>query len=267
MNTVLVLGAGGLIGASVASALPSGHVTGLRHTATFEHAAFDGVDVVLFAGRDPKLGTPTFNLESTAEIVAAQIAADQGIHFISLGTGRVYAPSDGPWSEASPIGPDNRYGQDKLALENRLLEILGSSLTRLRIANVFGFEPGHQTFMGQMLQSLGDDQTIRFDMSPFTRRDFLPVDILGGWIAKLCLDPPGGVLNIGSGIALDCGRLALWVIEGYGRGELRITDPTITAEFVMDIARLQRLVNTSINIETLRTSAINLGAQLKLSGA
>ena len=37
--------------------------------------------------------------------------------------------------------------------------------------------------------------------------------------------PPGGILNVGSGVALPIGRLALWLIEGYGRGRLTIDSP------------------------------------------
>ena len=39
--------------------------------------------------------------------------------------------------------------------------------------------------------------------------------------------PPGGILNIGSGIGLPTGRLALWIIEGYGRGELVIAEDAL----------------------------------------
>ena len=74
--------------------------------------------------------------------------------------------------------------------------------------------------MGRMLHHAREPGEIRFDMSPFTRRDFIPVETAGRAIAALLQTPPGGIVNVGSGIALECGRLALWLLEGFGRGRL-----------------------------------------------
>ena len=60
----------------------------------------------------------------------------------------------------------------------------------------------------------------------------------GPGLARNAAAPPGGVLNVGSGIALPTGRLALWVLEGYGRGELVIEVPREHDAFVLDVTRL-----------------------------
>ncbi|MEO1017773.1 MAG: NAD-dependent epimerase/dehydratase family protein [Pseudomonadota bacterium] len=267
MSRYLVLGANSLIGRATVTAVPSNEVRPLPHQAAPERAAYSNVEAVLFAGRDPSIGGDDFDPDATAEFQAACVAAEFDLPFLSLGTGRVYAFSSTPWTETSPIGPSNRYGRNKLRLENRLAQTLGSKLTRLRIGNVFGFEPGHGTFMGQTQQTLRDEGRVVFEISPFTKRDFLPVDILGEWIAQLLRKPPGGIVNIGSGIALECGRLALWLIEGYGGGELVISTPTVGDEFVMDIVHLRTMVEASITPETLRSSILALGVQLQQAGA
>jgi dTDP-4-dehydrorhamnose reductase/UDP-glucose 4-epimerase len=124
-------------------------------------------------------------------------------------------------------GPRDLYGQHKLAVEDALRARLGPRLTILRLANVFGYErgPERRTFLSLLLDGLAAEGRIRFDMSPFTARDFLPVEACARVLARIVAAPPGSVLNVGSGIGLPTGRLALWVLEGYGRGELVIEVP------------------------------------------
>jgi len=58
---------------------------------------------------------------------------------------------------------------------------LGLTISR-RLARLMR---GRTTFMGRMLTSLAAEGEIRFDMSPFTRRDFIPVETAGAAIAAL----------------------------------------------------------------------------------
>ncbi len=145
-----------------------------------------------------------------------------------------------------------------------LRERLGRRLTILRLANVFGYErgPARRTFMAQLLDGLAREDRIRFDMSPFTARDFLPVEACARVLARIVAAPPGGVLNVGSGIALPTGRLALWVLEGYGRGELVIEAPREHDAFVLDVAELTRRYGPPCTCEDLRASCLELGRRL-----
>jgi UDP-glucose 4-epimerase len=70
------------------------------------------------------------------------------------------------------------------------------------------------------------------------------------------------VLNIGSGIALPTGGVALWVLEGYGRGELVIERPQEHDAFVLDVVRLRSLYGPPCTYEELRTSCLELGRRL-----
>jgi nucleoside-diphosphate-sugar epimerase len=74
------------------------------------------------------------------------LAAGRGLPFLTLGTRKVYAhPRPAPLREDDPTGPTDRYGEQKLAIEQALLAILGDRLlTRLRLSNVFGHEPGRR---------------------------------------------------------------------------------------------------------------------------
>ncbi len=232
--TILVACAGGFIGAALARAIPGCRAVGHGEAA----AALEGVRTAVWCGRDPRLGGEAWTADGDAEIGFARACAAAGVHLLSLGTRKVYAPSAASLCEASPVGPVDAYGQQKLVIEQALHGILGAGLTRLRLANIFGWEPGRRTFMGQMLAGLVERDEIRFDMSPFTRRDFLAVDDAARLIAALAADPPGGVVNVGSGHGLETGRLAMALIRGHGRGRLVVDATEERDAFVLDTRRL-----------------------------
>jgi UDP-glucose 4-epimerase len=194
----------------------------------------------------------------------AQRVAGRDIDYVMLSSRKVYAPSARPLAEADPTAPQDRYGEHKLAIEQALRARLGERLTILRLANVFGYErgPERRTFLSLLLDGLADAGRIRFDMSPFTARDFLPVEACARVLARIVAAPPGGVLNLGSGIALPTGRLALWVLEGYGRGELVIESPREHDAFVLDVGRLRSLYGEPTTMAELRESCLQLGRRL-----
>lgn len=261
MGRCLVVG-GGFIGRAVAAALgPDGRL--VDHHAVAEPELLEGVQAVLYAGRHPALGTPAWRLEDDLETRLARRAAEAGLPFVSLGTRKVYAPAHEPLAETSPLGPTDLYGRQKLEIEEALVAILGSRLTRLRLSNIFGFEPGRRSFMGLMLTRLRDEGAIRFDMSPFTARDFLPVEVAASTIAALLRRPPGGALNIGSGIPLPAGRLALWLMEGFGSGALVIERPGEHDSFVLCTERMRELTGVGCGHDLMRQACLDLGRRLR----
>jgi nucleoside-diphosphate-sugar epimerase len=263
---ILVTGAGGFIGRAVVRALGlSGRPA--SHQAFREPARFADITAVVHAGRHPLLGQPGYRVEEDAELAVARLAAARDLPVLSLGSRKVYAPSSRPLAEDAPLGPTDRYGEQKLALEQALERILGPRLTRLRLANIFGFEPGRQTFMGLMLRALAREEPVSFDMSPFVARDFLPVETAAQAIARLATNPPGGTVNIGSGIGLATGRLALALIEGHGRGRLLVTDPRHHDPFTLDVTRLTTLTGIATDATAILDRARAIGRELRAAGA
>jgi UDP-glucose 4-epimerase len=265
MTRILVVGRG-FVGRAVASALPAGEVRLAAHQEIGDLDLLRGIATILFAGRNPALGSDAWQLTADAELAWARRAASARVSFISLGTRKVYAPSASALSETDRVGPIDPYGVQKLALEHALAEVLGPRLTRLRLANIFGYErsPTRRTFLGQMLRELARRDEIRFDISPFVRRDFLPLDLCAAWLAEVARRPPGGILNIGSGVALPTGRLALWLIEGYGRGRLIVERPDERDSFVLDTRNLKALLGgAGCTQEDLRERCLGLGRQLR----
>lgn len=244
--SVLLVGRG-FLGTAVAAALgPAGRLVG--HDRLDDPALLDGVSTVVWAARHPALGTPGWRIAEDLEPRLAQRAAERGIAFLSLGTRKVYAPSSRPFREEDPLGPADLYGAQKLALEERLVAIPRLRLTRLRIANVFGFERDARrtSFTTRLLGTLGRDGEVRLDVSPFTVRDFVPIERAAAWIAALAREPPGGIVNLGSGVPLAIGRLALAVIEGFGRGRLVCESPVERDGFVLDVARLRAFLPEAV---------------------
>jgi len=256
--TVLVACAGGFIGAALARAIPGCRTAGHGDAG----GALGGVRTAVWCGRDPRLGGEGWRLDDNAELAFARACAAAGVHLLSLGTRKVYAPSSAPLAEDAPLGPADGYGRQKLELERALHGVLGARLTRLRLANVFGWEPGRRTFMGQMLTGLAKEGEIRFDMSPFTRRDFLAVEDAARLIAALAADPPGGIVNVGSGRALETGRLALALIRGYGRGRLVMERAEERDAFALDTRRLFWRTGMAVEAGRVEEAAFGIGGML-----
>jgi UDP-glucose 4-epimerase len=118
--------------------------------------------------------------------------------------------------------------------------------------------------MAQALGGLARRDEIRFDMCPFVRRDFLPVDLCATWLAQIARRPPGGVVNLGSGVAVPAGRLALWLIEGFGRGRLVVESPEERDSFVFDTRNLKALIGgEGCSQDDLRRRCVALGQRLR----
>lgn len=260
-----LIAGGGFIGRAVAEALgPAARL--VRHDAVDGPGLLDGVRVVLWAGRHPDLGTPEWAPAGDLELRMAQRAASAHVSFVSLGTRKVYASARTPLGEDARIGPTDLYGRQKLQLEHALADILGPRLTRLRLANIFGYEhlPSRASFLGRVLATLAAEGEVRFDMSPFVTRDFLPIGHAAAWIAAILRRPPGGIVNVGSGVPLPTGRLALWVIEGYGRGRLVVLDPREQDAFVLRTDRLKGLVGgATCTPDDLRAVCLAIGRRLR----
>ena len=261
---LLVVGRGSFIARHFLAAWDQ-PVSAVAHDAIGRPDLLEGVERVVSFARHPLLGTKDYRLATMdPDLRLAGRIAGTGIHHVMLSSRKVYAPSAKPLTETAPTGPRDLYGRHKLALEQALAELLGPRLTILRLANVFGYErdQDRRTFVSLLLDRLARDGQIRFDMSPFVQRDFLPVEACARVLARIAAAPPGGVLNVGSGLALPTGRLALWVIEGYGRGELVIESPREHDAFVLDVGELTRRYGPPCTYEELRTSCLDIGRRL-----
>jgi UDP-glucose 4-epimerase len=261
---LLVVGQGSFIAAHFLKACEQ-PVKAVGHEALGHPDLLHGIGRVISFARHPSLGSEDYRTATMdPDLRLAERIAGRGIDYVMLSSRKVYAPSTKPLAETDPTAPWDLYGRHKLAAEHALQELLGPRLTILRLANVFGYErgPARRTFFSLTLDQLARDGRIRFDMSPFTPRDFLPVEACARVLARIVAAPPGGVLNVGSGIALPTGRLALWVLEGYGRGELVIGSPRERDLFALDVSRLTSSYGQPCSFDDLREACLDLGRRL-----
>jgi UDP-glucose 4-epimerase len=260
-GSILLVGRHSFLAQHALGALDPAEVRAVGYAEIGRPDLLDGIGCVVNFCRDPivdqsgKCGTD-FRL--------ADRIGDRDIAYVMLSTRKVYTPRVAPLSENSPTGPIDPYGRHKLATEAALRARLGERLTVLRLANVFGYEraAGRRTFVALLLDRLAREGRIHYTISPFVERDFLPVEAFARLLASVVRAPPGGIINVGSGIGLPAGRVALWILEGLGRGELVIESTVETDGFVLDITRLEGLYGRPCSLADLRNACLAIGRRL-----
>lgn len=243
-------------------------MSALDHLHVGRHG-LDGVtacasDVIVNCATPPEFKTAPYKESIDYDLAAARLAADVGARFVMLSTRKVYAPQAGLVSltESSTVGPVDRYGENKLQSEERIQSLLGERCIILRIANVYGNELGRRSFFGLAMTRLKTENRIVLDVSPFTARDFIPVQRLGVLLDAICNSRIHGVYNVGSGVALPLGRIAQWLIQGYGRGALEIVDVSERDAFVLDVSKLRESLGINMPIYNFEPDIRALGQHL-----
>lgn len=262
---ILIVGRNSFLARHVLSALPTDRVRAVGHDQIERPDLLDDVACAVSFARHPLLNSDRYRLETMdPDLRLARRLGERDIAYIMLSSRKVYAPSAQPLTETDPTGPRDAYGRAKLAVEDVLRAQLGERLTILRLANIFGYErtPGRVSFLSRLLDRLAREGEIHYDMSPFVVRDFLPVESCAPLLAKIAAAPPGGVLNVGSGIGLPTGRLALWILEGFGRGRLVIDAPREHDAFVLDVTLLTGRYGPPCSAGELRQTCLDLGRRL-----
>jgi UDP-glucose 4-epimerase len=262
---ILVVGHHSFLAQHALQALDPARIEAVGHEAIDRPDLLDGTSCIVNFARHPLIASADYRLEQMdADLRLAHRIAGRDIAYVMLSSRKVYAPGEGPLSETARAGPTDPYGRHKLAVEEALRALLGERLTVLRLANIFGYErvPGRRTFVAISLDRLAREGRIHYAMSPFVARDFLPVSACARLLAEIVAAPPGGVLNVGSGIGLATGRLALWILEGFGRGELVIESTEENDPFVLDVARLRDLYGPPCSLADLRDACLAIGRRL-----
>ncbi|MFE0756229.1 NAD-dependent epimerase/dehydratase family protein [Inquilinus sp. NPDC058860] len=273
MADVLVIGRASFLARSFVGAHGAG---GLRHAAWADAArpeTFDGVGCVVNFALDPRYQREAYDPALDCDRILADAIgrAQRGgrmpadAHVVMVSTRKVYGPAgDEPLAESRTPAPQDAYGRNKLVTERLLQDRFGPNLTILRLSNIFGFEdlPGRRTFLGLLLRSLREEGVIRYDVSPFTPKDFLPVEAFAAALVKVVRARPGGLFNLGSGVPLEIGWLAMWILEGFGRGSLSIVDPSIRDAFTMNVDRFVARFGPVAGRDDIRAACLAIGKRL-----
>jgi UDP-glucose 4-epimerase len=262
--SVLVVGSGSMLGRSLLGQGREGLVLeGVSH-ADFEHGKAAKYDVIVNMAYDPRYMREAYHPGLDFDLKVAQAVAEGPGHFFMMSSRKVYgsAGSD-PIREDAVTAPVDPYGRNKRETEKRIESLLGSRCTILRLANVFDFEPSRHTFFGMALTSLRRDKRILLDVNPFVKKDFIPLTDCMDAIRALLSQRPSGLFNLGYGTATEIGRIAMWLIEGYGQGELVVNSTEERDGFLLDIGKLTALIGAPGNRKTIRERCLEIGEHLR----
>lgn len=201
--------------------------------------------------------------EDLDSFLAKKIKDLDHIHYVMISSRKVYGASvqEKCFTEDEELSPDTPYGVAKMKIEHSLSKIIPfERLTILRPSNIFGAELNRRTFFGFALTKLINEKKIIYDFSPLVKRDFLSVQKFSQDLVKIALARRGGIYNLGSGFGVQCGDIAQWLIEGYGLGELIVTEDTQKDAFWLDMTRTKATFGLqSYSKDALRSDCVNLG--------
>ncbi|QKE63352.1 NAD(P)-dependent oxidoreductase [Aquipseudomonas campi] len=269
--TVAVVGASSFIGRALQARAQTASWRFLDwRTALAEDAWLDGVDCLINCAFDPALKREPYSAARDIDLQLAERLRDYPqVHYLMLSSRMVYGPAaaDGRLHEALLPQPINLYGAAKWQSEQALQCLLEQRLTVLRLSNVCGYElgGGRQSFFAMAARSLSEQGRIVLDMSPFIERDFLPVEILAAWLPLIAAAPQPGVFNLGAGQGTATGRIAQWLIQGYGEGELLVSNLREHDPFWLDLsAATQAYGIAGVDTAQLRDYCLALGQRLRL---
>ncbi|MBI5706084.1 MAG: sugar nucleotide-binding protein [Armatimonadetes bacterium] len=239
----------------------------VSHADIGQAGLLDGVEHLVNFALDPVYRREAYSPDHDIDLRLAERAAGTGIHYVMLSSRKAYAGSS-QWGakESDPTGGVDAYGVNKSITEKALRGLLGlENLAILRVANLMGYEfgEGRRSFMGMVLGSLKERGFVSYDMSPLVRRDFVTDDFFGEVLDRCLSGRIVGTYNVGSGVPLMAGEIALWIIEGFGSGELRITNPRVADEFVLDVSRLESDFGLKQTREDLKAYCLELGRRLR----
>jgi UDP-glucose 4-epimerase len=231
-------------------------------------AWLDGVSQVLNLAYNPALRNGYEHALDFELALARRLEPLAQVRYIMASSRLVYGPAlnDQALHESQEPQPVATYGIGKLITERAMTQMLGERLTIVRMSNIFGYEleQTRRNFFAIALRSLLGEQRIVLDMSPFVERDFLPVEILASWLAQIAENPQPGIFNLGSGIGTPTGRIAQWLLEGFGRGELLVTNLREFDAFRLDMDAARSTYGIpGLTSNALRQHCLALGARLR----
>lgn len=233
------------------------------------HEWLDHTDLIINCAFDDRLKQEPYQPELDMDLwLAEQLRERPHIRYTMLSSRMAYGapPPDGRLHTDLQCQPINLYGQAKWRTEQALRELLGQRLLILRLSNIFGQEdvPGRRNFFAIALRSLREQGRIVLDISPFVERDFLPVDQLAQSLVHISQFWQSGLFNLGSGHGLPTGRIAQWLIEGHGRGELLINNLREHDAFWLDMSATRQTFGiTPTPPAVIRERCLALGAGLQ----
>lgn len=267
---VTVIGASGLIGRALQELETTNSWLFLDHEQALHiHGWAPLTSTIINCAFDNRLKNEAYRSDLDFDLRLAKLLAPyHDIKYVMLSSRTVYgqAKKGGQLLEHQRPEPASHYGNAKLQTEKRLSELLGDRLTILRLGNIFGLElqAFRRNFFAIALQSLRDKSQISLDVCPFVERDFLAATDFAIQLALIAKNPSPGIFNVGAGLGTPVGRIAQWLIEGYGRGQLVITDMREFDDFWLNVEKAKKAFQLpSVTSSDIQCRCTEIGQKLR----
>ena len=261
----LIVGRSSVLASSFLDAAGSENLKVVSHDEIDKPDLFDGVDIVVNFAIHPDYSSQPYSPAIDFDRRLGAAIGDRDVHYVMLSSRKVYA-SEVKWDavETDPAEGMGVYGRNKAMTEKHLTEVLGARLTILRLGNVIGYElvEGRNRFMALLLEGLKREGRITYDMSPFSRRDFVTDAFFAAILKQVVQRRSPGIYNVSSGRRLETGWIAMWVMEGFGAGELTVKSHRIVDEFVLDVRKQTHTFGLSLTREDLHNHCVMIGRRL-----
>jgi nucleoside-diphosphate-sugar epimerase len=210
------------------------------------------------------------NEQSDLDSRVAKILLDTPANYVMISTRAVYGPSiheDGRLVETDPLSPASPYGMGKKQVEDNLRAILPPErLAILRLSNIFGDEglQNRSTFFAMALDKLATTGRINYDMNPAVKRDFFPASACAQALTQIVERFRGGTYNLGSGLGIETGKIAAWLIEGFGSGALHSSSDAVKDAFWLDMTQSRESFNLpALSVDDIRQECLRIGRELR----
>jgi dTDP-4-dehydrorhamnose reductase len=242
----LIVGAGGMLGHDLQSALAGREVTALTRAdldvtdAAAVSAAVAGHDVVINASAYTKVDDAETNEDAAYAVNAtgaanlAAAAAEHGAWLVQVSTDYVFDGSaTTPYAESTPVGPVSAYGRTKAEGERLAVEANGDRTYIVRTAWLYG-EHG-PNFAKTMLTLAGKLDTVSV-VTDQVGQPTWTLDLANRIVALLDSHAPAGIYHgtaSGQGSWMD---FAAAVFAGAGLDPARVL-PTDSSQFVRPAPR------------------------------
>lgn len=243
-------------------------VVALRHDAELS-TALTGAHTVINFAIHPDFFTQPYCEDIDWDLRAARASLKADARFVMCSTRRVYpsAVAFGATENADATGDHTLYGRNKAMAEKAVRQLAPDQSMVLRLSNIFGFEftvgRRRDTFLGHLLSTLHDEGVICFDMSDATRRDFLPVELCAEGILRAVRAKFTGVLNLGCGYPVNCGKIAHAIIDGFGCGKLIVKSEIVRDEFFLNMGKWSSMFPLPANELEILEYCVDLGRRLR----
>jgi dTDP-4-dehydrorhamnose reductase len=262
--TILLIGAGGLVGRHLRAALaheplvctyrrtpePGGRILDITdHTAVQRTIAEIGPTIVLVAAADAyvercerePLATRRVNVEAAGAI--ARASREAGALVVVFSSEYVFDGSAPEYREDDMRNPLNEYGRQKIALEDLVLGA-GRGLV-CRTSGVFGHEPSRKNFVCQLVDRLRSGQTFDVPSDQHITPSYAPS--LASAVVALATAGHTGVFHVAGPRVIARVEFARMAAAAYGLRPEAIR-PRPTSELGLAAARPLRC---GLNVEKL----------------